>query len=50
MKLLIYYIFCVIFMLVVEKKRGGEFDVSFGVGLIGLTMFFLMLAKTAYGH
>lgn len=50
MKILISLIFCIILMIIVEKKRGGDFDVSFGIGLAGLILFFIMLAKTAYEH
>jgi len=35
-------------MIIVEKKRGGAFDGPFGVGLAGLTLFFLMLLMMNY--
>lgn len=47
MALLICYILCVIFMIVTEKKRG-DFGGDFVLGFIGLSLFFLMIAKTAY--
>lgn len=37
-------------MIIIEKKRGGDFDGSFGAGLAGLILFFLMLAKMACEH
>ena len=48
MKLLIAYIICVIFMVIVEKKRDGDFDGAFGCALCGLTMIFLLAAKGIY--
>ncbi len=50
MKLLIGFIVCVIFMVIVEKKRGGDFDGAFGCALAGLIMMFLLAAKSIYGH
>ncbi len=50
MKILICYIFCVVLMAIIEQKRGGDFDGAFGAGLMGLTLLFLMLAKTIYEH
>lgn len=41
--IIIIYLLLVVLMVIIEKKRGGAFDGPFGVGLAGLTLFFMMM-------